>query len=106
MEPLDGMFGDSFEDISEPGLGIDVVQFCCTDEGVHDGGPVAAAVGAREQATKHGILSSVVVADDEEGELFDALLDSLEEQFDPKTPTESLLVEKIAVLLWRERHDG
>ena len=49
MEPLDWVFGDAFEDIGEPGLGIDVVQFCCADEGVHDSGPVAAAVGACEQ---------------------------------------------------------
>jgi len=58
---------------------------------------------SRLNATKHGILSSAVVADGEEKELFDALLDSLVEQFDPKTPIEWLLVEKIAVLLWRER---
>lgn len=49
MEPLEGVFSDAFEDIGELGLGIDVVQFCCTDEGVHYCGPFAAAVEAREQ---------------------------------------------------------
>ena len=49
VEPLGWMLGDAFEDVGELGLGIDVVQFCCAYESVHDGGSVTTAIGAREQ---------------------------------------------------------
>gem|GEM_PF-5285079 len=40
------MFADALEDIGEPGLWVDVVQFCRADQGVNDGGPVTTAIGA------------------------------------------------------------
>ena len=41
--------GDAREDISEPGLRIDVVELGGDDEGVHHRGSLTAAVGAGEQ---------------------------------------------------------
>ena len=69
---------------------------------------------SRNNAIKHGILSSVVVAEGEEKELFDALLGSLAQQFDPKTPTgvaacredRCLVVARTTAGRQRERHDG
>lgn len=44
-----GMLGDAFEDVDEPGLGIDVIALGGADEDIHDGCPFAAALEAREQ---------------------------------------------------------
>lgn len=43
------MIGDANEDIGKPGLRIDVVELGGLDQGVDDGGALAAAVGATEQ---------------------------------------------------------
>ena len=43
------MAGDTGEDVGQPGLGIDVVELSGDDEAVHEGGTVAAAIGAGEQ---------------------------------------------------------
>lgn len=43
------MIGDAGEDIGEPGLRIDIVELGGLDEGVDDGGALAAAIGAAEQ---------------------------------------------------------
>ena len=49
IELLDGMAGDTGEDVGQPGLGIDVVELGGDDEAVHEGGTVAATIGAGEQ---------------------------------------------------------
>ena len=43
------MIGDTGEDIGEPGLGVDVIHFRRHDQTIHDSGPLAAAIGTREQ---------------------------------------------------------
>lgn len=57
----------------------------------------------RLNAVRHGVLSSVAVAIGEDQELFDSWLAHLAEEFQPATPLEQALVEKIAVALWRSR---
>lgn len=42
------MIGNASEDIGEPGLRIDIVELRGLDQGVDDGGTLAAAVGAAE----------------------------------------------------------
>jgi len=42
------MFGDPAQDVSEPGLGIDVIHFCGGNEAIDGSGALAAAVGAGE----------------------------------------------------------
>ena len=41
--------GDPSQDIGQPGLRIDIVQLGGDDQAVHQGRPVAAAIGAGEQ---------------------------------------------------------
>ncbi|MCP4410486.1 MAG: hypothetical protein GY807_22640 [Gammaproteobacteria bacterium] len=53
-------------------------------------------------ATKHGALSRVSVAEHEDKALFEALLGQLEIEHDPRTTIEGQLVERLALLLWRE----
>ena len=48
IDLLGGMTGDAGEDVGQPGLGIDVVELGGDDEAVHEGGTVAAAIGAGE----------------------------------------------------------
>ena len=47
-EALRGMIGDAGEHVGEPRLGIDVAELCRLDQREHDGGAVAAGVGAAE----------------------------------------------------------
>ena len=54
-------------------------------------------------AIRHGVLASVVVAQCEDRDTFNALMDDLMSEFRPETRMEASLVEKLAVLLWRER---
>lgn len=54
-------------------------------------------------ATRHGILSSRFVAAHEDGALFAELRTQLMEEFEPATPLELMLVERLAMLFWRER---
>ncbi|QIQ87815.1 hypothetical protein [Erythrobacter sp.] len=54
-------------------------------------------------ATRHGVLSQKAVAFPEDEELFSSLLDDLMEEHVPVTRTEKALVERLAVLFWRER---
>ena len=44
MEFLVGVLSDALENIGEPSLSIDIVEPGCSYEGVHNSGPVAAAV--------------------------------------------------------------
>lgn len=54
-------------------------------------------------AFKHGVLSVAVVASEEDHGSFTALLTDLVTDLQPMTAIECALVERIAVLLWRER---
>ena len=40
--------GDAGEDVGEPGLRIDVVEFCGLDERVHNGGPLGTTLRSRK----------------------------------------------------------
>ena len=56
---------------------------------------------AARNSTRHGILSSVVLIEGESRNSFAALLNSLIAEHQPTTPTETALVQKIAVSQWR-----
>jgi hypothetical protein len=58
---------------------------------------------SRSNAMKHGVLSSVVVAENEDRDAFDTLCQGLFSEFQPQTMVEIALVEKLAVLFWRGR---
>lgn len=68
-------------------------------------GPRSASgkAASSRNALKHGILSEHVVADGEDEEKFVALLEHLVRDYEPVTAIESSLVERVAILLWRER---
>jgi hypothetical protein len=48
VDLLRRMIGDAGEHVGEPRLGIDAREFAALDQSVHDGGAVAAGVGATE----------------------------------------------------------
>lgn len=54
-------------------------------------------------AVRHGVLSNRFVAEHENLSEFSALLDDLIAEFEPETALESLLIERLAILFWRER---
>ena len=56
---------------------------------------------SRGNAMKHGVLSAVVVAENEDRDAFDTLCQGLFSEFQPQTMVEIALVEKLAVLFWR-----
>ena len=67
VEPVNRVFGDTSEDVSEPGLRINIVHLGRDDQAVHDRGSLAATIGAAEQPgfspqgdTAHAALSGVV----------------------------------------------
>ena len=67
-------------------------------------GPIS-IMGRRNSSrngTRHGILADVVLLDGESRERFIALLNSFIAEFQPETPTEDTLVQKIAVAHWRQ----
>lgn len=68
-------------------------------------GPKTAKGKARssENALRHGVLSERAVSHYEENEKFNALLAQLVAELAPETALESTLVERIAILLWREK---
>jgi hypothetical protein len=43
------MLGDPRQDVGQPGLRIDVIQFSGDDQAVHRSRPLSTAVGTREQ---------------------------------------------------------
>src|SRR5271169_1440331 len=49
VEALGGVIGDPAQDVGEPGLGIDAVEFGGADQGVDRSSALAATVGAGEQ---------------------------------------------------------
>lgn len=56
-----------------------------------------------QNALRHGVLSSKAVSHYEDGEAFEALLGRLIRDLDPRSALESTLVERIAILFWREQ---
>jgi hypothetical protein len=51
-------------------------------------------------ATRHGLLANAVVLEGESQERFNALLNSLNAEFQPTTPTERIFVGKMAAAQW------
>lgn len=49
VQACDGLIVDLGEDVGEPGLGIDVVELCGDDGGIHVGRTLAAPIGTGEQ---------------------------------------------------------
>lgn len=56
-----------------------------------------------KNAITHGVLSNKFLAGHESNEAFQVLLEGLIAEFEPETAIESLLVERLAMLFWRER---
>jgi hypothetical protein len=56
-----------------------------------------------QNAVRHGVLSTVVTASHEDGEAFATLVDRLHEHHRPGSVTEEALVDRLALLFWRER---
>src|SRR6266446_2574961 len=48
VELVNRVFGDASEDVSEPGLRINIVHLGRDDQAVHDRGSLAATIGAAE----------------------------------------------------------
>jgi len=57
---------------------------------------------SRYNATRHGILSRHTILPWEDQGDYDSLLDSLDAEYQPTTPTESHLVEELAGIMWRK----
>ena len=53
-------------------------------------------------ATRHGFLSTVAVADHEDESLYQALQDQLMAEHEPATTAEHMLVEQLTLLYWRQ----
>ena len=58
--------------------------------------------GSRLNALRHGILSRHTILPWEDENDYAALLASLEDEYQPSTPTESHLVEELAGIMWRK----
>jgi hypothetical protein len=58
---------------------------------------------SKHNALKHGIFSKVILLKDERRTEFEALLNGLREDLQPEGELEAMLVEKLAVIAWRER---
>ena len=58
---------------------------------------------ARMNAHKHGLTVETIVIGDEDPNAFDMLRAELEEEYNPRPGTESELVERLAVHMWRMR---
>ena len=58
---------------------------------------------ASRNALKHGIFSSVLLLTSDSRESYDSLLSGLWEHFKPEGMIEEVLVEKLAVMIWRYR---
>jgi len=54
-------------------------------------------------ATRHGILSNRFIPPHEDRDLFNELLEELLDEFGPDSALELMLVERLAILFWRER---
>jgi hypothetical protein len=49
IETVSGVIGDTREDISKPGLWVDVIEATCLNECAKDSGALAAAIGPTEE---------------------------------------------------------
>jgi hypothetical protein len=58
---------------------------------------------ASKNALKHGIFSNVILLTSDSRKRYDSLLSELWEHFRPEGKIEEVLVEKLAVLIWRYR---
>jgi len=69
----------------------------------HSTGPVTEAgkQASSQNALRHGLLSGCRVLKSESKERWEALLDSLIQEFQPSTPNEFILVETMASARWR-----
>lgn len=56
-----------------------------------------------QNSRRHGVLCEIVTTDTEDYDLYRALLEALWSELDPHGERESLLVERLANLFWRER---
>jgi hypothetical protein len=67
-------------------------------------GPVTEEGKARsaQSNVRHGLLSNTVLVVGESAEIFDRLLASQIEEFDPQTESEMLMVEEMVVCKWRQ----
>ena len=54
-------------------------------------------------ALKHGVLSQRAVADHEDRDAYEALLAQLIEEHAPESSLECTLVERLSILIWREK---
>jgi hypothetical protein len=64
-----------------------------------DGGKAASS----QNALKHGVLSGKAISSYEDQPAFDALLEQLIQDLEPQSALELTLVERIAILFWREK---
>lgn len=55
-----------------------------------------------KNATKHGALSGIAIAEHEDALLFESMLRALVKEHEPTTTIEHQLVERLVVLFWRE----
>ncbi len=72
--------------------------------GAKSRGPVTPE-GKRKSASnsvRHGLLSSMIVLDDEKTELFAEILGALTHEFSPQTEAERIIVENMAIARWRQ----
>jgi hypothetical protein len=58
---------------------------------------------SKHNALKHGVFSNVAVLKDESQDEFDSLLNGFREDYQPEGTLEEVLVEKLAMILWRHR---
>ena len=58
---------------------------------------------ASQNATRHGLLSSRLFLDDENPADFEELIGSLSQSLGPTGAVEEVLVERVAVTIWRQR---
>ena len=61
------------------------------------------AQAAAKANTKHGMLASAIVIDGESQAAFDELLADLSRNFNPKSRSENICIQKMAVAFWRQR---
>lgn len=68
-------------------------------------GPTTASgkAASSRNALRHGVLSEKAVSEFEERKQFDALLQGLVADLIPVTTIECMLVERLTILLWREK---
>ncbi|MEP5937624.1 MAG: hypothetical protein ABJ239_04810 [Erythrobacter sp.] len=63
----------------------------------------AGKVTSSRNALKHGVLSQEVVADHEDRKAYESLFGQLVDECGPETALECTLVERLSILIWREK---